>query len=395
MQSNQRTNNYKAMKKIILTLMVFLATMTATAQEGKGNEVMSTLRLVNDYFMAKYADPTLPTNVNRIRPSSLWTRAVYYEGLMALYEIDANPQYTDYTDRWASFHQWTPRNGVKTNDADDQCCGQTYVDRYFQSGGEEKIAKVIENLDNQMQTPNPKAENELYGWWTWIDAIQMAMPLYMQIYKVTGDRKYADHAMKMYRWSRNTLAGGLFNEKEGLWWRDKDYVAPYQTPDGNNCYWSRGNGWVYAALVRCMNQLSPKDKFYKELKKDFLTMSAALKACQRQEDGLWNPSLVSYADYGGKEMSGTALFLYGMAWGIRMGFLKAAEYKPVCDRAWEGLVRDCVHPDGFLGWAQGTGKDPSAGQPLSYTKVPDFEDYGTGCFLLGGTEYYKLVKIED
>ena len=395
MQSNQRTNNYKAMKKIILTLMVFLATMTATAQEGKGNEVMSTLRLVNDYFMAKYADPTLPTNVNRIRPSSLWTRAVYYEGLMALYEIDANPQYTDYTDRWASFHQWTPRNGVKTNDADDQCCGQTYVDRYFQSGGEEKIAKVIENLDNQMQTPNPKAENELYGWWTWIDAIQMAMPLYMQIYKVTGDRKYADHAMKMYRWSRNTLAGGLFNEKEGLWWRDKDYVAPYQTPDGKNCYWSRGNGWVYAALVRCMNQLSPKDKFYKELKKDFLTMSAALKACQRQEDGLWNPSLVSYADYGGKEMSGTALFLYGMAWGIRMGFLKAAEYKPVCDKAWEGLVRDCVHPDGFLGWAQGTGKDPSAGQPLSYTKVPDFEDYGTGCFLLGGVEYYKLVKIED
>ena len=269
-----------------------LLTASGTFAQEKETGVINTLRLVNDYFMAKYADPTLPTNVNRIRPSSLWTRAVYYEGLMALYEIDANPRYIDYTDRWASFHQWTPRNGVKTNDADDQCCGQTYVDRYFQSGGEEKIAKIIENLDNQMQTPNPKVDNELYGWWTWIDAIQMAMPLYMQIYKVTGDRKYADHAMKMYRWSRNTLAGGLFNEKEGLWWRDKDYVAPYQTPDGKNCYWSRGNGWVYAALVRCMNQLSPKDKYYKELKKDFLTMSAALKACQRQEDGLWNPSLI-------------------------------------------------------------------------------------------------------
>ena len=120
-------------------------------------------------------------------------------------------------------------------------------------------------------------------------------------------------------------------------------------------------------------------------------MSEALKNCQRPEDGLWNPSLVSYADYGGKEMSGTALFLYGMAWGIQKGYLKATVYKPVCDKAWEGLVRDCVHPDGFLGWAQGTGKDPSAGQPLSYTKVPDFEDYGTGCFLLGGVEYYKLV----
>jgi len=379
------------MKKTVLLLFVLMTTMPGRAQNDQAGEVLRTLRLVNDYFMAKYADPTLPTNVGRIRPSSLWTRAVYYEGLMALYEVDPDQRYIDYTDRWASFHQWTPRNGIKTNDADDQCCGQTYLMRYVQSGGDEKKVHVLENLDFQMQSRNPKADDELYGWWTWIDAIQMAMPLYMQAYQVTGERRYADHAMKMYRWTRNTLAGGLFNVKEGLWWRDKDYVAPYRTPDGKNCYWSRGNGWVYAALVRCMNQLDPKDKYYKELKKDFLLMSKALKACQRPEDGLWNPSLVSYADYGGKEMSGTALFLYGMAWGIQKGYLKAADYKPVCDRAWEGLLRDCVHPDGFLGWAQGTGKDPSAGQPLSYTKVPDFEDYGTGCFLLGGTEFLKLV----
>ena len=391
------------MRKIFLTIIVLLTVTGTYAQGEKASEVMNTLRQVNNYFMAMHSDPTLPTNVGRIRPSSLWTRGVYYEGLMALYEIDADERYIDYTDRWACFHQWTPRNGVKTNDADDQCCGQTYVDRYLQSGGKEKIVHVITNLNKQMSTPNTKASvkqalreananGELYGWWTWIDAIQMAMPLYMQVYKVTGDRRYADHAMKMYRWTRDTLAGGLFNEREGLWWRDKDFVAPYQTPDGKNCYWSRGNGWVYAALVRCMNQLSPKDQYYKELKKDFLLMSSALKVCQRPEDGLWNPSLVSYADFGGKETTGTALFLYGMAWGIRKGILKEKKYKSVCDRAWEGLVRDCVHPNGFLGWVQGTGKAPSDGQPLSYTKVPDFEDYGTGCFLLGGTEYYKLVK---
>jgi rhamnogalacturonyl hydrolase YesR len=323
---------------------------------------------------------------------------------MALNAVAPQQRYIDYALRWADFHKWTPRNGVTTCDADDQCCGQAYVELLPFTGKDYKelLGNVISNLDHQMQTPNTKSQtttpkaktavNSLYGWWTWIDAIQMAMPLYMQVYKLTGDAKYRDHALAMYLWSRNTLAGGLFNTKEGLWWRDKDYVAPYQTPDGKNCYWSRGNGWVYAALVRCMNLLSPKDKYYKVLKKDFLLMSEALRKCQRQEDGLWNPSLVSYADYGGKEMSGTALFLYGMSWGIQKGYLKAAVYRPVCDRAWEALVRDCVHPDGFLGWAQGTGKDPSAGQPLSYTKVPDFEDYGTGCFLLGGTEYYKLVK---
>jgi len=93
------------------------------------------------------------------------------------------------------------------------------------------------------------------------------------------------------------------------------------------------------------------------------------------------------------ETSGTALFLYGMAWGIRQGFLKAKDYRPACDRAWAAMAKTAVHPDGFLGWMQGTGKDPSAGQPLSFTKVPDFEDYGTGCFLLGAAEYYKLLKI--
>lgn len=342
--------------------------------------------------MAKYSDPTQPTNVGKIRPSSLWTRAVYYEGLMALQAIDPQPRYIGYAMRWADFHQWTPRNGIKTCDADDQCCGQTYVELlpYTGKGYRELLANVIANLDYQMQTPNQKkADGALYGWWTWIDAIQMAMPLYMQIYKLTGNAAYRDHAVKMYLWSRNECGGGLFNLKEGLWWRDADYVPPYKEKDGKNCYWSRGNGWVYAALLRSMDQLSPEDDAYTLFKKDFILMSEALLNCQHQ-DGFWHASLVSDADYPDPEMTGTALFLYGMAWGIRNGILKDEVYRPACNKAWEAL-KGCLHDDGFLGWNQGTGKDPSAGQPVTFTSVPDFEDYGTGCYLLGLTEYYKLL----
>ena len=379
------------MKKLIALLTLAASTLTMAAQTT-ADDVLGTVRKANNYFMAKYADPTVPTNVKRVRPTSLWTRAVYYEGLMALYEIDQDQRYMDYTDKWASFHQWTPRNGVTTCDADDQCCGQTYLMRYEQVGGEEKIAKMRENLDHQMKTENDKklATPSLYGWWTWIDAIQMAMPLYMQMYKLTGEEKYRDHGMAMYRWSRNECGGGLFNVKDGLWWRDANYRPPYKEPDGKDCYWSRGNGWVYAALVRCMNELPKKSKEYKELKKDFLLMSEGLLKCQR-EDGFWNPSLVS-TNYEMPETSGTSLFLYGMAWGIQQGYLKAKDYRPACDKAWSAMGKTAVHRDGFLGWMQGTGADPSAGQPLSYDKVPDFEDYGTGCFLLGAVEYYKLLK---
>ncbi|MBR1448419.1 MAG: glycoside hydrolase family 88 protein [Prevotella sp.] len=389
------------MKKIFALILACTMGLTMTAQTT-ADEVLNVTRKANDYFMAKYADPTVPTNWKKIRPSSLWTRAVYYEGLMALYDIDPQQRYLDYTDQWADFHQWTPRNGINTCDADDQCCAQTYLIRYQQTGDERMMVKVRENLDHQMVTPNEKknataktvsTQPSLYGWWTWIDAIQMAMPIYMQMYKITGEAKYRDHGMKMYRWSRNECGGGLFNLKDGLWWRDADYVPPYKEPDGKDCYWSRGNGWVYAALVRCMNELPKKDKAYKELKKDFLMMSEGLKKCQR-EDGFWNPSLVS-TNYAMPETSGTALFLYGICWGIEQGYLKADVYRPIADKAWEAMVRDAVHPDGFLGWMQGTGKDPSAGQPLSYTRIPDFEDYGTGCFLLGATEYFKLLKSSN
>ncbi|MBQ3858283.1 glycoside hydrolase family 88/105 protein [Segatella bryantii] len=369
-------------KTFILGLLALVAT-SSFAQNAQ--EVLATAQKANAYFMAKYADPTTPTFVKKIRPSNLWTRAVYYEGLMDLYSIDSNQKYIDYTDTWANFHKWGPRNGVKTTDADDQCCGQTYIDRYVQTGKKNKfmIENMIKNMDLQI------ASGRL-NYWTWIDAIQMAMPLYAKMYKVTGDRKYMDYAMKAYRWSRNECGDGLFNTKTGLWYRDADYVPPYKEADGNDCYWSRGDGWVYAALVRVMKELDPKDPYYKELKKDFIAMSTGILKCQR-EDGFWNVSLVSPTTFGGKELTGTALFLYGMSWGIQKGFLKAKLYRPAADKAWNALEKDCVHTDGFLGWVQGTGKDPSAGQPLSYTKVPDFEDYGTGCFLLGATEYYKLL----
>lgn len=376
------------MKKTFSIAVALMCSLTMSAQTQKG--VIAVAQKANTYFMNKYADPTIPTFVKKQRPSSLWTRAVYYEGLTALEEVDTDEankkKYSDYATTWAEFHKFTPRNGVKTTDADDQCCEQTYIWLARKAGqGNDKsgmLKATFENLDNQMSTGK-------HEYWTWIDAIQMAMPIYAMAYKVSGERKYLDYAMSSYQWSRNECGGGLFNTKNGFWFRDKDYVAPYKEPDGNDCYWSRGDGWVYAALVRVMTEIGPKDKYYKQLKSDFLKMSEAFASCQR-EDGLWNVSLVSN-NYEGKELTGSALFLYGMSWGLKNGLLKADKYRPICDKAWKALEA-LVHEDGFLGYVQGTGKEPSAGQPLSFTKVPDFEDYGLGCFLLGATEYSKLLN---
>mgnify|MGYP000277858301 CR=1 FL=1 len=368
-------------RRLLSLLLCLLGALPLLAESG-ADSVLTLARRVNDRFMRVYADPTHPTFVKKVRPSSLWTRAVYYEGLMALYAIDPRQCYLDYTDRWGAFHHWAPRDGITTTDADNQCCAQTYLERFAMTGDTLMTSSVKANLEHQMATGR-------YDYWTWIDAIQMAMPVYVKYYSLTGDRRYLDYAINSYLWSRNTCGGGLFNKKDGLWWRDKDYVPPYREQDGNYCYWSRGNGWVYAALLRCMDVLDKNTKEYKLLEKDFLAMSKALLRCQRA-DGFWNVSLHDPSNFGGKETSGTALFVYGMAWGVRNGLLDRKEYLPILLKAWNAMVKDAVHPNGFLGYVQGTGKEPKDGQPVTYKSVPDFEDYGVGCFLLAGTEVYKL-----
>jgi len=118
-------------------------------------------------------------------------------------------------------------------------------------------------------------------------------------------------------------------------------------------------------------------------------MCNALLSLQRN-DGFWNVSLHDSTHFGGKELSGTALFAYGFAYGINHGVLDKKKFKPAIIKAWNAMVKDCLHSNGFLGYVQGTGKEPKDGQPVSYTNVPDFEDYGLGCFLLAGGEVYQL-----
>jgi len=125
---------------IILTLVNILFISNQNPEE-----VLNVARLVNNYFMNKYPDPTIPTFVNKTRPSSLWTRAVYYEGLMELQDIDPHEEYLNYSLVWAGFHKWTPRDGVQTVDADNQCCAQTYV-KLHEGAKEGDFQKVFENV---------------------------------------------------------------------------------------------------------------------------------------------------------------------------------------------------------------------------------------------------------
>ena len=374
------------MKRNLILLLLFIALGSGMAQAQSlpdRKETLKTIIKVNDHFMAKWPDAGMPTFVGKMRPSSLWTRAVYYEGLMALYSIYPQQKYYTYMYDWGEAHEWMPRDGNTTRDADNYCCSQLYIDMYRITRDWRMMQNAKVNIDMLVNTPQAN------DWW-WIDAVQMGMPVLAKLGAETGEQKYFDKMWDMYEYTRNRHGeNGMYNAKEGLWWRDHDFDPPYKEPNGKNCYWSRGNGWVYAALVRVLDEIPENETHRADYISDFVAMSKALKDCQRT-DGFWNVSLHDESNFGGKETSGTSLFVYGMAWGVRKGLLDRKEYLPVLLKAWNAMVKEAVHDNGLLGYVQGTGKEPKDSQPVTYDKVPDFEDFGVGCFLLAGTEVYKL-----
>ena len=117
-------------------------------------------------------------------------------------------------------------------------------------------------------------------------------------------------------------------------------------------------------------------------------MSQSLRARQ-QPDGLWYPNLDDPGHIPSRESSGTGFFVYGMAWGINNGLLSRETYWPHIEKGWQGLL-DCVQESGMLGYVQPVGASPENNIKPELTQL-----YGTGAFLMAGTEIMKLLGASE
>jgi len=309
-----------------------------------------------------------------------WARAAYFTGNLDFYKVYPKQAYFDYTNLWAYNNNWALNGGSSTRNADNQCIGQVYIDLYKMDDPSDPV-----KIDRIGRSIARMVEGEKSDDWWWIDALYMAMPVFARLGVLLNNEAYFE---KMYTLYYNTkVTRSLYNKEQGLWYRDESFAPPYSTPNGKPSYWSRGNGWVFAAHARVLQLLPEKDPHRPEYIETFREMAQALQKCQR-EDGFWNVSLGDPNDFGGAETSGTSFFTYGFAWGINNGLLDSATYAPLVAHAWNGLTTMAVHDDGYLGYVQGVGSNPSSSQPVTYQTTADF---GVGAFLLAGSEVAKLA----
>ena len=355
------------MKKHLLTffsLAIYLSSFAQTLPLKQ--DVFAKMKLVNDYWISTNTSPG----------NNQWARAVYFAGNLDFYKYYPKDSYLQYATLWANNYNWGLNGGTYTRNADNQTCGQAYIDMYNLDSAKQpsKIAAIKNSIDNLVYSSSSAD-------WTWIDAIFMSMPVFARLGVLTGDSIYFNRMYDLYAYNKYTL--GLYNSSEGLWYRDVNYKPPYATKNGQDCYWSRGNGWVVGAHVRILQLLPLKDSHRTEYIQTFQAMAAALKNRQR-EDGFWNPSLDDANEYTGPETSGTAFFTYGLAWGINNHLLDSATYYPVVAKAWNGLTTIALQSTGFLGYVQGVGAAPALASASST------QDFGVGAFLMAGTEVQKL-----
>ena len=362
-------------KTIFAFFLFFLAnvSMAQTPDNFKPSNIKSNMLKVADWQL-KHSNG---------KPENTWTNAAFYAGVFAAYEITKSPILLDSLMVIGARNNWLP--GKRYDHADEIAITQTYIDLYRINLNESMLKASIDSIKKMAVVPGGEIKRHGITWW-WCDALFMAPPTLAKLSKTFNDPSYLVLSdtlfMQCYRL--------LYDKEEKLFARDASYLVDAngngkRESNGKKVFWSRGNGWVMAGLIRLLKEMPtehPTRAFYINLFKDMSTRLLSLQ----QEDGLWRTSLLDPAAFAGGEGSGSAFNCYAMAWGLNNKILDKKTFLPAVKAAWTGL-NTLLTAEGKVGWVQPIGADPRRN-----FNAESWESYGAGAFLLAGSEVIKLKK---
>lgn len=310
-----------------------------------------------------------------------WTNGAFYAGLFAAYKTTGSVQLLDEMTKRFDAINWSI--GRRFDHADDIVISQTYFDIYRMKKDKRMIQPTIDAVNRIGVDESAEVRKHGIIWW-WCDALFMAPPTLAKMAKTLNDKKYLEMNDRYFQETYDRL----YNKEDKLFARDANFLIDAagngkREANGKRIFWSRGNGWVMGGLVRLLEELPrdyPKRAFYVNLYKEMAEKIASVQ----QADGLWRASLLDPNSFPGGEASGSGFFIYSLAWGINNKILDRNKYQPVVQKGWVGL-NGLIGTDGRVGWTQPIGADPRK----NFT-AESWEVYGTGAYLLAGSEVIKM-----
>lgn len=181
----------------------------------------------------------------------------------------------------------------------------------------------------------------------WADDAFMAISFLARMGEFTGDKKYFTDAAKQ-----------VLNYTKYLWFPNKQlYIHCYHTDNKEHgvAHWSRANGWVFMAQADLLKVMPKNHPLREKVLKNF-QMQAAGIARYQGKNGLWHQVLDRVDSY--EEITGTAMFTFGIARGVKEGWLHP-DFIYVAEQGLRGMMSKLTPEGDVTTICVGTGIMPS------------------------------------
>ena len=320
-----------------------------------------------------------------------WMQAAFYVGLTRWADTVDDKDLVSQIAQTAGDNNY--ELGSRPLHGDDHAIGQTYLWVYEQTGNPAAFRPIQTQFDailadqptNSLEffeSDKPGFEGTCQDRWCWADALFMAPRTWLKLSNATGDPRYFEYGDKEY-WA---TADYLFSDDYGLFFRDSRYFKR-KSDNGNHVFWSRGNGWVFAALPLIIDDL-PDGHPSKARYLDLYTKMAKSLVKVQNPNGYWPASLMDADKVKTPETSGTGFITFGLAWGVNNGVLSDQATIDSVKNGWAALA-SAVDADGMLHWVQQVGKSPD---PVQENET---QLYGVGAFLLAASEMTRWENASN
>jgi unsaturated rhamnogalacturonyl hydrolase len=360
---------------------------TATPTEESIQQVMlrvyaylrttAVIRPINGDTGAAVTLDNLPRNVALDRTTlriNTYESGVTYSGLLLAYKYTGTPRYRAHVNNIAALalmsqHMRTNYPTATFETFPNSVTGRTYSMRPMifpqslddsgsmcaamikaERAGMTRLEPWIENYVNWVSTRQFRLADGTFARNTpmpntlWVDDLYMSVPCLAQMAKRTGDRRYFDDAAKQIL----QFHSRMFVPAKGLWmhgWVQE--MSPHPA-----FHWGRGNGWAFMATAELLSVLPKDHPARPRLLEIFRAHAEGLRRVQASS-GLWHQLLDRPDSY--EETSSSAMFVFGMARGINLGWLSRGTYTPVVLRGWNGLTTKVNSLGQVEGTCVGTG----------------------------------------
>lgn len=216
--------------------------------------------------------------------------------------------------------------------------------------GNAKYRKAADLLRQQLaRQPRTKEggfwHKKRYPHQMWLDGLYMAEPFYAEYTRLYGQPKDYDDIVnqfvRMGNHARDAKTGLLYHgwdeSRQQKWANPKTGQSP--------SFWSRAMGWYVTALVDVLDFIPETYPRRGELVTILQRTMPAIIKYQDPKSGCWfqvTDRLTGKGNY--IEASGTGMFVYALAKGVRMGYLPASMLT-AAKKGYAGMLKNFISTD--------------------------------------------------